>query len=74
MKILNYRRGSWKATLDAIYAAGFTTGQIAKRIRSTHPTVRAIHADRTEPKHSQGMYLINMCKAVKAGILRPEEK
>lgn len=60
--------------MDTIFGAGFSPKEVARRIRSTPPTVRAIWRDQTEPKHSQGMYLINMCKAIKAGKLHAREK
>ena len=64
----------WPAVMAVIRGAGFAVPDIAARIRSTEPTVRAFARGSAEPKHSQGVYLLAMQKAIKAGTLKPKDK
>lgn len=72
--VLGLVRRDWPAIMGVIRGAGFTVPEIAGRIRSTEPTVRAFARGSAEPKHSQGVYLLAMQKAIKAGTLKPKDK
>lgn len=72
--VLGLVKRDWPTIMAVIKGAGFTVPDIATRIRSTEPTVRAFARGSAEPKHSQGVYLLAMQKAIKAGTLKPKDK
>lgn len=72
--VLGLVRRDWPTIMGVIKGAGFTVPDIADRILSSEPTVRAFARGAAEPKHSQGVYLLAMQKAIKAGTLKPKDK
>lgn len=71
---IRLERRDWPGIIDELVAAGFGVPELADRILSTPPSVRNMRRGATEPKHSQGVYLMSMLRAVKAGTLKPKDK
>lgn len=69
-----YVRRDFEIVMRVIFDAGYGAKDIARMIRSSEPTVRSIARGVSEPKHSQGVYLLAMQKAIKAGTLKPKDK
>lgn len=72
--ILRLKRSDWVSALTIIIGGGFTVIDVAKRIKSTPPTVRLMLNGGAEPRHSQGEYLLKMRDAVRSGRLKPKDK
>lgn len=71
---IRLERRDWPGIIDGLVAAGFGVPELADRILSSEPTIRALRRGDTEPKHSQGVYLMSMLRAVKAGTIKPKDK
>ena len=71
---IRYVRRDFEIVMQVIFDAGYSTKDIARMIRSSEPTVKSIARGMSEPKYSQGVYLLAMQKAIKAGTLKPKDK
>lgn len=67
------RLQNWEAVTNEILSAGFSVSELAERIRSSPPTVRAMARGFYEPRYSQGTYLLAMRRLVALGRLKPRE-
>lgn len=65
---IGFVKQDWPAIIaEVLVTGGFSVPVLADMIRSTPPTVRAMWVGKTEPSHSQGVYLLATRKALRAG-------